>query len=446
MGRSILNNPKSQQPASLKLTTKKGFITPYWQRRLSKFYRSIIPSHIPLEAQIWLTTPEEIVEFSERLNNPNIELNQIEYIVIFDTISDFYDIIDFFTRLRKKTKDSIKVIYFNYNWLWSPIFAFSGLIGFSRKRGLKNFYRDSDIDCFMQMSGWENVKRMKQYLLPTEIPIISKFLDNFLIKLPLLRNFALTSIFIARKSPEGEPRDYSVTVLIPCKNEENNVEATVQRMPKFGKSLELLFINDKSTDKTEEIILDLQNKLPEKNIVLVQGKGMGKGEAIREGMIYASGDICMILDADLTVIPEDLPQFYEAMRARRADFIHGTRLVYPQEEEAMRFANILGNVAFSIVFSYILDQRTTDTLCGTKVYWRKDWPTFEEMKAILKHTDVWGDYNLIFGASRYGLKISQLPVRYFERLEGVTKMTKRIRNGLIMLRVSWQALWQIKFL
>jgi hypothetical protein len=163
-------------------------------------------------------------------------------------------------------------------------------------------------------------------------------------------------------------------------------------------------------------------------------------------MKHATGEICMILDADLTVIPEDLPQFYEAMRHRWADFIHGTRLVYAQEEQAMRAANIVGNVAFSQLFTYILGVRTTDTLCGTKVFWRRDWPTFEETRLLLGDADVWGDYNLIFGASQFGLKVSQLPVRYFERLEGVTKMNKRIKNGLIMLRVSWLALLKLRFM
>ncbi len=445
MKRSILLNPKLNRKASLQLGVKEGFITPYWRKRIIQFYRSIIPSHIKREAQIWLTRPEEIVEFAEKIKNPNYDLSLIEYVCIVDTIADVYDIIDFFGNLRNKLNEHAKIIYSNFNWLWYPIFNLSGFLGFSRKRGLGNFYREMDIDCFVEMSGWDNVKKIKRYILPFEAPLIGPLFDNFLVKLPLFSLFSLNTIFIARKSYEFQAKERSVTVLIPCKNEEDNIEGVVKRMPNFGKKIELLFINDKSTDRTEERILYYQRKFPEKNILLLQGKGIGKGEAIREGMKNATGDICMILDADLTVIPEDLPQFYEVIKSRRADFIHGTRLVYPQEEGAMRFANIIGNVAFSIIFTYILEQRTTDTLCGTKVYWRRDWPLFEQMKSILKYSDVWGDYNLIFGASRYGLKIAQLPVRYFERLSGVTKMNKRIKNGLIMLNVAWNALWNVKF-
>ncbi len=446
MKRSILENPKTDKSPSINLGKKDGIITPYWRKRLLKLFRSFIPSHIRKEEQIWLTTPEEIVAFSQRIKNCNEDFSSIQYICITETIADIYDIIDFFNLLREKTNPFVKIIYLNYNWLWSPLFGISSSIGFSRQRSLENFYRESDVDCFLDIAGWENFKKIKQYFLPAKIPAIGDFFDSFLVKLPLLRNLALITVFMARKSSDSQGQEYSTSVLIPCRNEEDNIEAVVQRMPDFGKSIDLVFINDKSTDTTEEKILTYQKLFPEKNIVLVQGKGQGKGEAVREGMKYATGDICMILDADLTVIPEDLPQFYEAMKLRRADFLHGTRLVYPQEEEAMKFANIVGNIGFSIVFTYILDQRTTDTLCGTKVYWRKDWPIFEEMKSVLQNSDLWGDYNLIFGAARYGLKIAQLPVRYFERLEGTTKMNKRIRNGLIMLRVAWHALWKVKFI
>lgn len=447
MKRSILENPKQERKASTKLGIKDGWVTAQWKNRLTKFYRSLIPANVAVENQIWLTTPEEITHFAERLKDDNEDFSHLEYICFTESLADIYDIFDFFADLNRKTGLFTKVIYCNYNWLWSPIFSLSGSLGFSRQRELSNFYRKADIDCFMEMAGWENVKTIQKYLLPVKVPFIGEFFDSFLIKLPLLRIFSLIDVFVARKSAEFQSQqDYSVTILIPCRNEEDNVEAAIKRTPIFGSRLEFLFINDKSTDRTEEIILNMQASLPDKNIVLVQGRGKGKGEAVREGMKFATGDMCMILDADLTVIPEDLPQFYEPMRSRRADFIHGSRLVYPQEEEAMRFANILGNVGFSILFSYILDQRTTDTLCGTKVYWRKDWPIFEEMKQVLENSDVWGDYNLIFGAARFGLKTAQLPVRYFERLAGTTKMTKRFKNGLIMLKVAWYALWQVKFI
>lgn len=444
MQRSILENPKLNQEVSLQLGARDGIITSLWRKRVISFYNSIIPSHIDKSRQLWLKTPREILNFTEKLKNNQLDLSTVEYVCIVETIADIYDIIDFFTRLRKKLPDNARIFCSNFNWKWAPLFRISGLLGFSRDRAFGNFVRDDDLNFFLDMSGWESVKQMKRYILPLYVPIIGTFFDNFLVRLPILKWLAVNTFLIARKRGEGNYGEHSVTVLIPCKNEEDNIEGAVKRIPCFGKSVEILFINDKSTDRTVEEVLRCQREYPDKNIVLVHGKGIGKGEAVREGMKKATGDICMILDADLTVIPEDLPQFYEAINSRRADFIHGTRFVYPQETGAMRFLNIIGNNVFSIIFSYILEQRTTDTLCGTKVFWLRDWPIFEEMKEILKNTDSWGDYNLIFGASRFGLKISQLPVRYFERLKGITKMSKRMKNGIIMLRVAWHALWNVK--
>ena len=440
--RSILENPKQNKNVTVNLNVKEGLVTKFWRTRITKLFKSLIPSHIDKNKQIWLDSVEKLDSFIQNLKNPGFDLSNIEYVCIPFSISDIYDVIDFLKDLRNKLPDHVKLIYSNYNWKWALLFKLSALFGFSRKGEWGNFYRDADLDCFLDMSGWENVKKLNRFLLPFEI--WGGILDS-VIKLPLLNKFSLNTVFIARKKGEFVNNEHTVTILVPCKNEEGNIEAIVTRTPSFGKSVEILFVNDKSTDQTEAKILEFQSKFSTKNIKIIQGQGLGKGVAIRDAMSVASGDICMILDADLSVIPEDLPQFYEAINLRRADFLHGTRLVYPQEEEAMKLANTLGNIFFSMAFSYILDQRVTDTLCGTKVFWRRDWLIFEETRGLLNDIDVWGDYNLIFGAARFGLKIGELPVRYFQRLKGLSKMTRRLKNGLIMLRVAWHALLKIKF-
>ncbi|GMT41756.1 MAG: glycosyl transferase [bacterium] len=443
--RSIFSNPKTGFGLIRNLKTNNALLTGMWRNRLIRYYKNIIPSNVDRAKQIWLTTSEEINSFYKGQKEGTHDLSEIEYVCISEAISDVYDIIDHFSLLRAELPDHARLIFTNFNWLWSPLFYLSGLVGLSRKRDLVNFYREGDLNCFLDMAGWEVVKQINGFFIPFRIPIIGTLFDNILAKLPGFRNFVLNNVTVARKRLEGKTGDYSVSVLIPCKNEEDNIRACVKRVPKMGTYTELVFINDKSTDSTENVIKNCIKEFPDKNIVLAQGKGLGKGEAVACGMEKAAGDICMILDADLTVMPEDLPQFYEAIRLRRADFIHGTRLVYAQENDSMRFFNLLGNIMFSILFTYIIGERTTDTLCGTKVYWRRDWPLFMEMKNLLKKSDMWGDYQLIFGAARFNLKIAQLPVRYYERLQGTTKMNKRLRNGLIMLRITWYAFWKVKF-
>lgn len=443
--RSIFDNPKLLASPALLQESEDGILTRRWRERVAAFYRSVVPRHVSPDEQRWITSAPELAELVSRLQHDDAALADVRYVCFVEPISDVYDLVDFLQRLKTALPSDAKVACTIYNWAWTPIFRLAGMLGFSRNRPVGSIYRRSDFRCFLEMSGWEEVKEVHWYLLPLRIPLLSHIVDGVLIRLPVLRNFSLNTFYVLRPVPEETTSEHTVSVLIPCRNEEGNVEAAVRRMPNFGRELELVFVNDRSTDGTESEVRRAQDLYPERRILLVQGRGAGKAEAVREGMKAASGDICMILDADLAVIPEDLPQFYLGMRARRADFIHGTRLVYPPEKEAMRFANVVGNVFFSWVFSFILDQRTSDTLCGTKAFWRADWPAFEQMRDELHRRDVWGDYNLIFGASQYGLKIGQLPVRYFERLEGVSKMTKRLKNGLIMLRISWMALWRLKF-
>ncbi len=348
--------------------------------------------------------------------------------------------------MRDRLPDHARIVLTNYNPLWAPIFALGARLGLSRRRPESALYRAADVDAFLAMSGWEAARHIPGFLLPVELPLLGAAFDGIIVRLPLLDRLALNSVVIARKAQPREPRDHSVTVLVPCKNEEGNVAAVVDRMPNFGSALEIVFINDRSSDATEARIRDLQDRNPPGRIVLVQGEGRGKGRAVRSGMHHATGELCFILDADLTVIPEDLPQFYEAMTRRYADFVHGTRMLYPHEGEAMRFFNVLGNRIFAMLFSYVLGRRTTDTLCGTKVFWRRDWPAFEQMRSKLHDIDIWGDYNLIFGATYFGLKVAQLPVRYYDRLEGETKMVTRLRHATQMFRVVLVALWRIKLM
>jgi glycosyltransferase involved in cell wall biosynthesis len=233
---------------------------------------------------------------------------------------------------------------------------------------------------------------------------------------------------------------------VPCKNEEGNIPALVSRIPDLGKATEIIFVDDKSDDRTKEFVEKEIEMHPEKDIKLVEGPGKGKGAACRAGFETATGDVLMILDADMTVMPEDLGFFLDVIASGRGEFINGSRLVYPLESGAMKIFNILGNRFFSYIFTFLLSQFVRDTLCGTKVIWRRDYYKVLETRKALRDIDKWGDYDWLFMAARYNLRIVELPVHYRARVEGETKMTKRISNGLIMLRVCIRAFFSIKLI
>jgi glycosyltransferase involved in cell wall biosynthesis len=234
-------------------------------------------------------------------------------------------------------------------------------------------------------------------------------------------------------------------VIVPCRNEAGNIAPAVARIPDLGAHTEIIFVDGDSTDGTREAIeAEIDRHRGKKDIKLVlQRPATGKGDAVRLGFDAASGDVLVILDADLTVEPEDLPKFYEAIVRRRGDLVSGSRLVYPMERQAMRFLNLLGNKAFSTLFTWILEQRITDTLCGTKGLRRSDYLKIKANRAFFGDFDPFGDFDLLFGAAKLNLKIVELPVRYRQRVYGTTKIS-RFRHGVLLLRMSWIAIRKLK--
>ena len=295
-------------------------------------------------------------------------------------------------------------------------------------------------------SGFEVVKAGARLPCPKYIPGVAELLNDVVGRLPLLQRLGFVHYLVARPLMPlpRPPREYSCTVVVPCKNEQDNVPAIPPRVPRMGTFTEIIFVDDQSTDATAARVREAMARQPDRPIKLVQGPGQGKGAAVRAGLAEASGDVLMILDADMTVMPEDLPAFFAAITENKGELINGTRMVYPQAGEAMRTANILGNKAFAAAFTFLLEQRITDTLCGTKVVMRDDYAKILAARADFGDVDRWGDYDWLFGAARHNLKIVELPVHYVERVAGETKMTRRFRNGLTMLRMCWAALRKLK--
>jgi glycosyltransferase involved in cell wall biosynthesis len=282
-------------------------------------------------------------------------------------------------------------------------------------------------------------------LLPVYLPAISYLINNIIGQLPVVNSFSINQFVFARPYGPGTPvNDYSVSIVIPARNESGNIEEAVKRIPEFGTSIELIFIEGNSTDDTWKKIKEVKAKYPEKNIRIAQQDGKGKGDAVRKGFGMATGDILMILDADLTVIPEDLPLFYYAIASGKGEFINGSRLVYPMERNAMRLLNYFGNKFFSMLFSWLLNQPIKDTLCGTKVLFRKDYEKLIKNRDFFGDFDPFGDFDLIFGAYKLNLKIIDLPVRYRERAYGETNIS-RFSHGFLLLRMAFYAARKIKF-
>jgi glycosyltransferase involved in cell wall biosynthesis len=303
-----------------------------------------------------------------------------------------------------------------------------------------------DVVNLLGLAGLEVVRQTGEVLCPFPIPLLRGLADRYLVHLQPFRQLAMTNVFIARlqAAPVEDRRKAKVSVIVAARNEAGNIAQILERTPQMGGGTELIFVEGNSTDNTWEVIQREVAAHPEVDARAYQQPGKGKGDAVRKGYREATGDLYMILDADLTVAPEDLPRFYEAWASGKGDFINGVRLVYPMRDQAMRFANHVANKGFSLGFSWLLGQPIKDTLCGTKVLSATHYRLLAANRAYFGDFDPYGDFDLIFGAARFNLKIVDIPIRYRERTYGETNIS-RWSGGVTLLRMFFFALRRLRF-
>ncbi len=368
-------------------------------------------------------------------------------ILLSNLVGVLPDIEEVFIQLQGITHSRSRIIITYYNRLWEPLIRIAEWIGIKQRTPITNWLSSHDLTNLLYLAGFEAYRINRNMLIPYNIPLLSPFLNRVVSRLPLIHRLSLNRYVFARPIPQITPtkNQYSVSVVIPARNEAGNIEEAIMRMPLLGKHTEIIFVEGHSTDNTWETILEMQLKYGSTHdIKALQQTGKGKGDAVREGFSVAQGDILMILDADLTVPPEDLRHFYDALTQRKGEFINGVRLVYTREKNAMRPLNTLGNYFFSILFSWILEQPVKDTLCGTKVLFRSDYEMLVKNRPFFGEFDPFGDFDLLFGAYKLNLKILDLPIRYRERKYGSTNI-RRFSHGLILLKMVAFAATKIKF-
>lgn len=348
--------------------------------------------------------------------------------------------------LKRRLTPNGRIYLTAFNTLWEVPVRLAELAGLKRPAPTANWLSDADFRNLYDITGLEVVRHEDRLLLPLEVPGLSPALNRYAVRAPGMKVASLYRIYVLRdRGPAPPVRKVSVSVVVPTRNEAGNVAAAAARTPVMGSGTELIFVEGHSTDDTwaaiQRTVATYDGPL---KLRAFQQTGRGKGDAVRLGFAHASGDILMILDADLTVPPEDLPTFYDVLAGGHADYVQGTRLVYPMEPGAMRFFNKLGNMAFSELFTYLLQQPIKDTLCGTKVLWRRDYERIAAGRSYFGDFDPFGDFDLIFGAARLNLKIAEIPVRYRDRTYGETNIS-RWKHGWLLLRMSAVAARKIKF-
>ncbi len=445
----------------------------HYHRRLAAVYRSLVPAGSrvlelgcgsgDLLASLQ-PSPGVGVDFSPamlslaRSRHPELTLIQadlhslelketFDFIILSDVLNDLWDVQAVLERLKPLCLPSTRIIINNHSRFWELPLDFARWMELAIPNLEQNWLTVEDTVNLLDLAGCEAIRHWEEVLCPLDIPLLAPLCDRFLVRLWPFRHLALSNFILARPRPANPPAGNKprVSVIVPARNEEGNIPAIFERLPQMGSGTELVFVEGHSRDRTFKAIEAEMARRKKQPAILLRQPGQGKGDAVRAGFEAASGEVLMILDADLTVPPEDLPRFYQALVEGRGDFINGVRLVYPMEKQAMRFFNLLGNKSFSLIFSWLLGQPVKDTLCGTKVLWKSDYRKIAANRSYFGDFDPFGDYDLLFGAARLNHKIIDLPIRYRERTYGTTNI-QRWRHGWLLLKMVVFAARRLKFI
>ena len=330
-----------------------------------------------------------------------------------------------------------------YNPYFRGVFRLATNLGVRSGPLPSTFVTRESLASLAKLSGFDVVQVKPVGYVPFRMFGLGDAINRLLPAVPLLRWLGAAAIVVLRPT-EASPRPPSLSIVIPCRNEKGNIEPAVQRLPRFAGEVEVIFVEGHSSDGTWDEVQRVVRLYGDRmQLSAVQQSGKGKSDAVRLGFSKARHELVTILDADLTMPPEMLPRFYQAYCSGHADFINGTRLVYPMEGEAMRFLNRLGNVFFAKALSYVLDARLSDSLCGTKLLRRDDYARMVRWRNDFGDVDPFGDFELLFPAAILGLGIIDVPVYYRARLYGATNI-HRFRHGFQLLRMTLIGLFRVK--
>ena len=400
----------------------------YGPRHARELVESLLPvesSVVSTDSETHLTTPTHVLMLS-----------------LTDEMTDIYNEL---TNLRTGLNPSTRIYVVTMSRLWSRMR--NRVYGLPRNSRINNWIPPTEITNIFEQTGFEVVQQRSAVIFPFRIPFISQLTNRWLSQMPILRHFSVFNIITIRPKLRELNLVPKVSIIVAARNEAGNIQSLIERLPSLSPAQELIFVEGGSEDSTWEAIQNAVNQNQDKTKLIISAykqAGKGKGDAVRLGFSKAKGDILIILDADLSVPPEELPRFIEILRNDKCEFANGSRLVYPMEDKAMQFLNLIGNRLFGIIFSFLIGQSVRDTLCGTKAMWADDYRRLAAQREYFGDFDPFGDFDLLFGASRLGLRIRDIPVHYKERVYGSTNIS-RFRHGLLLIKMTTFAAKRLKF-
>ncbi len=366
------------------------------------------------------------------LNIESIAFKNKKYKTIFltDLFEVSTDILELLSMVNKLLgKDGIIVIC-SINQKWNRILNLFERLNLKDENQKRLFINSTIVLNIAKVAGLEFVTQRNKQIFPFKMLGLGSLINNLLEILFFPFSFGIRIYSILNQQERlHEEKKYSKSIIIPAKNEEKNLKPLLNQIPKLEEDHEIILAIGDSEDKTYEVAEEIK-EAPywPFEVKVIKQTGKGKANAVWEAVEEASKEVIIILDADISVNPETIVQFNSVIDTGKASFVNGTRLIYGMESGAMRIVNNLGNRIFQYIVSIIIGQKITDSLCGTKVFFRKDFNKIKLWKKLVQMKDPFGDFDMIFTAGYFGLKILEIPVRYQARVYGVTQI-KRFRDG-----------------
>ena len=366
-------------------------------------------------------------------------------ILLVNVVTHLHDVQAALEALHAVAHPRTRVLIYSYSRLWQPLLRLAETLGMKYVQPPEAWLPPEEIKSMLALADFEVVRDDAHLVCPVRVPLVADLVNRYAGRLPLVDGLSLVFGIIARPAGKPSRARHSVSVVIPCRNEAGHIRPLVDSLPQLPAGSEFLFVEGHSTDDTAAVIQQAIAERPELPLRFFVQPGRGKGDAVRFGFAQAKGELLLILDSDMGVAPADIPKFTAALERGKCEMVNGSRLVYPMEGRAMRFLNLLANKFFALLFSWLLGQQVRDTLCGTKALLRSDYERIAANRSYFGDFDPFGDFDLLFGAARLNLRISDLAVRYHERRYGETNIS-RFRHGWLLLRMSAFAARKLKLL
>jgi glycosyltransferase involved in cell wall biosynthesis len=226
-------------------------------------------------------------------------------------------------------------------------------------------------------------------------------------------------------------RGRCLSVVVPAYNEEATLAEVVQKLLKLESLLEIIIIDDRSSDRTPEICSELV-RLDDRVRFARHAVNRGKTEALKTGFAMTTGTVVIVQDADLEYDPEEIPAVIQPILDGRADVVYGSRFLVRKAARVLYFYHYLANKGLTFLSNVFTNINFTDVETGYKAF-RGD----VIRRMIITSTGFGFEIEVTAKVAKLGCSIYEVPISYHGR---TYEQGKKIgfRDGL-------QALWLIFF-